>query len=421
MEIISIAAGLVTIGVPIVSFIVYRIQRRIQYDRAFQECAKSLHSDNPVEQEVAAIMLRQYLHSSWWGLGSHAQEAKNLITVLLRQSIPVDLQKTLADGLSYANDMDGQDLQYVNMLNVSIKPQSAIDYELDQEPELKEDRISMRKADLYHAVIQESSINFVDATGAIFYCALLKRSNFHNCILRDADFRCTNVHEVCFDSDCQLEGARFAGAVGVETAMVKLNSGDRCALIDFLDDEGVFRHNCGDKKYENRSNTMKIFVSKLGAMDAQQTLHYRAILSIIKELGDVQIETIERDHYTSISQLTDVETRMDACDGCVIFAFEYLHVDKGHLHKNIVGEDSKVVNDHSFASPWLHIETALASGKQMPCLIIYDNDLCRDGMFDDNIVRADRKLTAIPYADTLSSQSSDFADWMSQVREYHAR
>lgn len=92
VQLISSTASIVSIMVAFVSFVVYRIQRRIQFDRAFQECAKSLHSDNPVEQEVAAIMLREYLHGSWWGLGDHAQEAKNLITVLLRQSISVDLQ-----------------------------------------------------------------------------------------------------------------------------------------------------------------------------------------------------------------------------------------------------------------------------------------------------------------------------------------
>lgn len=420
VQLISSTASIVSILVAFVSFVVYRIQRRIQFDRAFQECAKSLHSDNPVEQEVAAIMLREYLHGSWWGLGDHAQEAKNLITVLLRQSISVDLQKTLADGFSFASNMDGQDMQYVNMLNVSIKPKSAVDYEIKHCNRFKHRRISMRKADFFHAVIQESNINFVDATGAVFYCALLKRTSFHNCILCDADFRCTNVHQVSFDSDCLLEGARFAGAVGVETAMVKLNNGEKYTLANFLDNAGVFHYNRPKKKYETKNNKIKIFVSKLGAMDSQQTLHYRAVLSLIKELDNIQIETIERDNYTSISQLTDVETRMETCDGCVIFAFEYLHVNAGHIHKNIVGDDCKVICEGSFASPWLHIETALANGKQMPCMIIYDGNLCRDGMFDDKIIKTDKNLFAIPYSDTLSSRSRGFVGWISQVREYHS-
>lgn len=97
-----------------------------------------------------------------------------------------------------------------------------------------------------------------------------------------------------------------------------------------------------------------------------------------------------------------------------------MSVTTGHIHKNLIGKDNLVLKDKAFASPWLHIETAMANGKQIPCIIIYDENLCRDGMFDDNIVMTDKNLFAIPYSDTFSTSDKVVSDWMANVREYHS-
>ena len=78
----------------------------------------------------------------------------------------------------------------------------------------------MKKADFYYAILQECRINSVDATGAIFYCAIMPSTKFRNCILRDANFICSNIKYVVFDEDCDLEGAVFDGAIGLDLAKV---------------------------------------------------------------------------------------------------------------------------------------------------------------------------------------------------------
>lgn len=429
------AIAILTLGVTFlsvfISVVVYVIQQQIQNANLFNRCARSLHSNNPMEQNTAAILLRSFLkHKRWNILGRNFEkETKNLMVVLLRDSIPSTLQKTLADGFSFAENLSGQDMQHVNMLGALIKPQSRIDYELTKDEAFKNDRLSMRKADFYYAILQECSINNVDAVGAIFYCAIMPMTIFNNCILKEADFRCCNIKNMVFDEDCNLEGAKFEGAIGIELAKVKvrevINGKEEIKKYDlckFLDEGGKFHHDMTlGNKYSPKNEKINIFVSKLGAMDSQQMLNYEAIKNIIDGHDSFELCSIERHQYRPVSQLIDIETKLEKCDGCVIFAFEYLKVETGVIHQNVVGSDHQVISNLNFASPWLHIETALANGRQIPCLIIYDHDLKRNGMFDELISRSDKNLICLPFTNTINNETPELLKWEQRVHEYHQR
>lgn len=424
MDIAAIIA-LITFGV---SIVVYIVQQQIQYTQFFNQCAKSLYSSNPMEQNTAAILLRSFLKSKRWNLleRNFKRETKNLMVVLLRGPIPATLQKTLADGFSYADDLSGQDLQNVNLLNALIKPQSRIDYELTQKEKYKEKRLSLRKADFFYAILQECSINNVDAKGAIFYCAIMPGTKFRNCILKEANFCCCNIKNVTFDEDCNLEGAIFTGAIGIDKASIKVKKADNngktetVCISEYLDKNGIFHHDktLGNQYIQNSEN-INVFVSKLGAMDSQQILHYEAIKNIIDGYDDFKLCSIERHQYRPVSQLVDIETKLEDCDGCVIFAFNYLKVNSGVIHMNVIGDDHQTINEANFASPWLHVETALANGRQMPCLIIYDKDLHRDGMFDEIISKSDKNLICLPFSDTIKKNKAEMTKWVQLVHEYH--
>lgn len=428
VALITVCLSLLTI---IISFVVFVIQQQTQNANLFNKCASSLHSNNPMEQNAAAIILRSFLKTRWWHVWgrNYKKETVNLIVVLLRDTIPATLQKTLADSFAFANDLSGQDMQKINMIGGLIKPQSRIDYELTKEEKYKNNRLSLRKADFYYAILQECSINNVDATGAIFYCAIMPFTNFKNCILKEANFTCCNIKHVVFDEDCNLEGAKFDDAIGIDLAKVKVKyTVDGKQIVkkhcvrEFLDENGVFHHDRAlGNRYQPQCDDISIFVSKLGAMDSQQTLHFEAIKSIIDGYDNFTLCSIERHQYRPVSQLIDIETKIDKCDGCIIFAFDYLKVDTGVIHQNVVGSDHKVINNMSFASPWLHIETALANGKQKPCLIIYDQDLQRNGMFDELVSRSDRNLLCIPFSDAINKENPELIKWVQRVHEYHQR
>lgn len=410
----------------IVPCAVYAVQQQSRSSQFFHECAKSLFSENPIEQSTAAILLRGFLKRPWWKFlfsPNYTKETKNLMVVLLRNSISVNLQKIIADGFSYADCLDGQDMQYINMVNASIKPKYRIKYEQSGSIYYKNKRIPMQKADLFHAILQECSINNVNAKGAIFFCSILCGTSFKNCILEGANFGNANVRKVKFDADCKLEGASFKGAVGIDSASVEIvNDSNMHSLIEFVDKEGVFHSKSVpiNERYVIDDEKLNVFVSKLGSMDSQQQMQYDSAIATLMKLEKVEIQKIDREQYLSVSQLTDVETHLEKCDGCAIFAFEYLNVDSGYIHKNVKGKDRKKIDNQTYPSPWLHIEAAMANGKQMPCLIIYDSSLCRDGMFDDMIIQSDKNMFSIPYSDNLSLMDKTVLQkWMGVVREYH--
>lgn len=417
MDILSVIIA-VLVGI-IIPFVVVLFQSRSHYEQLFRDCTNALHSKEYSEQISAAILLRSFYKRRWyyWFRSPYAKEVTNVVVALLRSPIPLTLQKTLADSLSYAQDLDGQDLQGINIQNVSIKPEGAVKYETTQKTQYKEQRLSLRSSDFFHAVILGSNINYLDAQGAFLNYALLVGTVFHNCIFERAKFEYANMTGVTFDAACKLEGASFFGAIGLNTALIKTADNKQEALLDHLDSNGIFHKDIPNDKYTYAPTNLKIFVSKLGAMDSQQFLHYQKILSLIKQFKSISIEAINREDYATSSQLIDILTHMNGCDGCVIFAFEYLHVNKGCIHENIVSSDSVVVDNKWFASPWLHIEAAIANGQNIPCLIIYDEDLCRDGMFEPNVVSADNSLIAIPYSDLLSK--NNLIPWIQKVYEHH--
>ena len=197
MPIKPIHISLILASVPIIiSIVVALIKKRSHYDSAFEKYAKSIYSNNSIEQITSAILLRDFLkkRNVFWFItrSNHTKETKNLMVVLLRTQIPITLQKTIADGFSYANDLNGQDMQYINMLNALIKPESCIKYELSGHKRYKRKMLSMKKADFFHAIIQESSINSVDATKAVFFCSNLRKTSFHNCIFTETSFKCAD-------------------------------------------------------------------------------------------------------------------------------------------------------------------------------------------------------------------------------------
>ena len=409
----------------IVGYIAYVFRKRSKIESAYRDCAKSLYSSNSIEQTSAAILLRDFITKR-----QYSAQTKNLIVALLRLPISVSLQKTLADGFSYAKSLKGQDLQWVNMCGALIKPNSRIKYELHKTARHKMSRISMKQADCYHAIMQECNINNVKAEKTVFFCANLMGTSFRNCLFNGADFRCANLKDTIFDEDCELEKAVFDGAVGLKEAIVKVKEEDKNGktvikkypLIEFLDEDAIFRSERKGIRYVNKNGGTRIFVSKLGAMDAFQKIHYNNVLKVIENVfEDIELDYIDREHYPVVSQLPDVMSHMAKCDGCVIFAFEYLQIEKGCIHSGIVGNDRKQMDNIVLASPWLHIEAALANQIKMPCLIIYDHDVFRDGMFDEKIVNPDLNLFAMEYSDSIQSSDIILDKWRSRVQEYQLK
>ena len=394
---------------------VYLAQKRDRQADFFKKCSVDLYADNETARITAAILLRGFLKKK-----DYRQDTLNLIVALLRILPAGNLQKTLADGLSFLRRADGHDFQHINLRNASIKPHSRIRFEISGDNRFRGQRISMVCADFYQSDPSNCSICNIDASKAILFDCTLKKTAFHDCLLRGADFSRADLEHVRFDN-CDLEGARFDGARHLSSVCIVAADGSRSGLLPHLDASGVFsrtRRNPADAGYRELSVEKRIFISKPGVMDSLQQACYNNSLDYLRRKYDIIPVVIDRKDYKPTGQLRLIRETLASCSGVVTFAFPHLHVTDGMLNRHVQGDDACRISEQEFASPWLQIETALASCMELPCLIISDKSLCRNGMFDPSVTD-DGRLFRIQYSEAISDKKAIFEQWISQV-EHHA-
>ena len=386
-------------------------------DRYKQYASDLYREDNQTAQITSAILLRSYLTPKWMGLNrAYVKSTLNLIAAILRHSINGNLQKTLADSISYVSKADGQDFQHANMCKCSIKPKSIIEYEITGNEKLLHKRISLRCADFYKANISQSGIYSIDAECAVFYECLLYSTTFHNCILKNADFRCADVHNLKFKS-CDLMGANFAGARRLDTVKVYESSKDangEC-LLKYLNEDGVFVGPQSQQRYLTSNSPKKIFISKLGSMNTKQKLYYTNLIEYLKKKYKYQFDYIDPEDYRDSGQIEMIINRMSECSGVLIFAFSYIHINQG----NMVGFVN-TINNEEHISPWLQIEAALANALfKLPCMIVAEKGVCCNGIFDDNVIKNEDLMCKIDYTGVLSGgEEEELLNWSRLVDQH---
>lgn len=95
-------------------------QRRAEYMASFDKIVTQLSSDTPASQLSAAILLRRFFSVKLDENQFSKTETINVISSILRTVSPGVYQKTLGDGLAYATDLSGADLQKTNLQDIYI-------------------------------------------------------------------------------------------------------------------------------------------------------------------------------------------------------------------------------------------------------------------------------------------------------------
>ncbi len=386
---------------------IYRTQEQTKRAENFTNCSKNLFDENETAQITAAILLRGFLKYK-----RYRPDTINLIVALLRTLQTGNLQKTLADGISYIDSADGQDFQNVNMKNASIKPKARIMYEITSDHRYLRKGISMRCADFYNANLSCSSINNIHAQEAIFQNCMVKNTAFHHCCLRNAVFNQADLENVIFDN-CDLVGATFMNAKYLDTVRLRGPMCDKSdKLLDYLNDKGVFNlsnieHTSG--KYIYKVPDRRIFISKLGLMSPAQISYFNDIKDYLIRAYNVTPVYIDRDKYKHDGQLNEINNKLSKCSGLIVLAFSYMDVTEGILHKNS-GDD--IIANRCYPSPWLHIETALAYNMGLPCLIISEKGTTLNGIFENSIVNCNENMFHIEYGALISDHKATFDQWI---------
>jgi hypothetical protein len=231
---IGVLATLLTAFLGITTYYRTKRDRIATVGTAFAATVDSLSADNEVKQMAAAVLLRRFFdltsEQAVRGVGStyipykkgtpYKKEAVEVIAGMLRETEPSRLQKVLADGLRYAEDLSHSDLQNCELSNAYLGQREGDTSSVD-----------LSFADLFQAKCVGTSFKCAKAFKTVFYDANLERAvffgadcqnaNFRDAELRRADFREAELSGADF-TGAKIGGARFAGARNIPAEVARL-------------------------------------------------------------------------------------------------------------------------------------------------------------------------------------------------------
>lgn len=337
---------------------VYRAKERERnnYRRSFEELVSQLNKKhNQSAQLSASILLRRYFKDTTGDDKKELrQEAINVISSLLRTLPTGVLQKTLADGLGFAIDLSGCDLQKSNLQDVLL--------------DNKKQEILMNNTDLFLSDLSYANLEGIKGHGIIFYNAILFYARIRNCDFTNGDFRGADLNGIVF-KNCILKGADFT------------NARNRPSFIEEnLDENGKFKLNgMISAKHDTKDKT--IFFSMPGLLNKEDeviTKNYKEFL----ENNGYEVIYYKRDDYPRFGQLNRVKEAINHSSGMIAFGFKQIFISDGEYRPQT--KDKSLWKDKWLSTPWNEIEVGIGLAVGMPILLVHDPDIS-DGVFDNGL------------------------------------
>jgi uncharacterized protein YjbI with pentapeptide repeats len=219
---VAVVGGLLTAVFGLTQYFKYRSRqdRLAAVGAAFTGVVDGLASDNVTRRMAAAVLLRRFFSSrTEQGMAGtpYSNEAVALIAGMLREEQPSRIQKVLADGLRYAAELRGADLQHCDLTDAF----------LGRRPGTTE-FVDLSTADLFEANCARASFRGARLKGTVFYGANLEGATFADSDCSDADFRGATLTSARFKG-AQIGGARFTDAVGLPEDVARMLDDDLTA------------------------------------------------------------------------------------------------------------------------------------------------------------------------------------------------
>lgn len=260
----NLQEGLFTAVIPFIGWLstaVFTNTKRAQrlrvigdaFERVSQQLTNYGAESNTNQRLIAAVRLRRFFDTDgeysirefMTRTCPYEKDALSVLSALLKTKFSAEdssLQKTLADGLAYANDISGADLQEADLSNAFLgnkgggQSMSLSDLDFYK---AKLIRASLKNADcsrakFVSAEMSESVLSQAKLVGTDFRWANLELARFNRADLTNANFEGANLSNAnfsdatltgCIFKDAHLKGARFLNAVDVpEQVKSHLNS-----------------------------------------------------------------------------------------------------------------------------------------------------------------------------------------------------
>lgn len=358
-------------------------QRRAEYMTSFDKIVSQLASDAPSSQLSAAILLRRFFSVKLDEKSSFLKtETINVISSLLRTVPPGVYQKTLGDGLAYAMDLSGTDLQKTNLQDIYIGN--------------KKGEIILQKTDFFMADLSYALIDGVQGQEAILYHAILfgaqiKNSNFENANFSYADLTSARFKNV------KLSGADFSHALNIpEEIQSHLVNGK------YQGTEAVTT--------QPTSCDKTIFFSMPGCMTKEQELltkEYKRILG--KQFNVIYYY---RDIYPGFGQFNQVRQSILKSHAMVAFGFKQINIEKGIYRPDTPEEES--LNNKWMPTPWNELEIGMGLMKGLPILLVKDAGI-DSGAFNNRLRECFTASISADYDLRQLDSNETFTKWCAKI------
>jgi len=362
-----------------------KYREREKYKQSFEKLVSQLNSiKNPSAQLSASILLRRYFKDTPEDDKKELRkEAIDVISSLLRVQSTGVLQKTLADGLGFATDLSGCDLQKTNLQDVLL--------------DNKKQEILMNKTDLFLSDLSFANLEGIKGHGIIFYNAILFYARIRNCDFTSANFRGADLNGVVF-KDCILEGADFTDARNIPSF-----------IKDNLDKDNKFKLN-GLISAKHDTKGKAIFFSMPGTLNKEDevtTKNYKEFL----EKNGYEVIYYQRDNYPKFGQLNRVKEAINRSSGMIAFGFKQIHISKAS-YRPWTGIDT-TWEGKWLSTPWNEIEVGIGLAVGMPILLVHD-PIINEGVFDN-------VLSECFVARMLSTEDSRRLEYNKSFQEWYSK
>lgn len=373
---------------------------RYEYQRSFDKVVSDLSSDNISSQLTAAILLRRFFvigeMKKKENIHFFKDETVNVISSLLRTLPSSVFQKTVGDGLAYAKDLTGADLQRTNLQDVYFEGKE------------KDTRLILRGCDLFMADLSHALIKNVDAEGAYFYHSILLNTKFKNSNLKFADFRNSDLSKAYFEK-VELYGAKFDGATNIPK---EISDG----LGNYIDEKGKVHKNVyvakDFDKTSDKTSLGKVFFSIPGCTGADDDALIKEYRKVIEDLN-YEVVCYSRDQYPQFGQLNKVRQDIQQASAMLVFGFKQIRIDKATFRPNT--KEEEIWEKKWLPTPWNEIEVGLGAMLGLPILLVKDNDI-NSGIFDKHL--SETFIAIVSANDKIDDvvKGRQFNYWLSKFR-----
>ena len=160
---------------------------------------------------------------------------------------------------------------------------------------------------------------------------------------------------------------------------------------------------------------LPVFLSVGSPHRLEQEQFLQHLRSDLRGMG-VELLTLTSANYSSLKPIDQITDLMKSCRGALVVGLERVHAYTVFVREK--SDQEKVFPDQFIPTAWNQIEGAIASAMQLPLLILRENKLFREGVFEaENHRHRIRDFDIASESKGLSSDLQDFlAGWVDFIR-----